>query len=113
KSTPFPYTTLFRSENPLYPLKKTLANINMDELNVWGKSSDMVIVGLGNSTLDDLVTEILKAHDRTVTGDAEPQKGFYYRSDHFEFAKQGVPALDPESGINFIGKPAGFGQKMR
>jgi Zn-dependent M28 family amino/carboxypeptidase len=103
----------YYAENPLYPLKNTLAEINMDELNVWGKTSDMVIVGLGNSTLDDTITDILKAHGRTVTGDAEPQKGFYYRSDHFEFAKKGVPALDPESGNNFIGKPAGFGQQMR
>jgi Zn-dependent M28 family amino/carboxypeptidase len=103
----------YYAENPLYPLKKTLANINMDELNVWGKTSDMVIVGLGNSTLDDLTTEILKEHGRTVTGDAEPQKGHYYRSDHFEFAKQGVPALDPEMGKTFIGKPADFGQQKR
>lgn len=103
----------YYAANPLYPLKKTLANINMDEMNVWGKTSDMVIVGLGNSTLDDLTTEILKTHGRTVTGDAEPQKGHYYRSDHFEFAKQGVPALDPDMGTLFTGKPAGFGQQMR
>jgi Zn-dependent M28 family amino/carboxypeptidase len=103
----------YYAENPLYPLKKTLANINMDELNVWGKTSDMVIVGLGNSTLDDLTTAILKEHGRTVTGDAEPQKGHYYRSDHFEFAKQGVPALAPEMGKTFIGRPADFGQQKR
>ena len=48
-----------------------------------------------------------------VRGDAEPEKGFYYRSDHFNFAKQGVPALDPDEGIEFIGKPAGYGQRVR
>ena len=85
----------------------------MDELNVWGKTSDMVICGAGNSTLDDMATDILKAHGRTVTGDAEPEKGHFYRSDHFEFAKQGVPALDPEMGKSFIGKPEGFGQQKR
>ncbi len=103
----------YYAENPLYPLKKTLANINMDELNTYGKSTDMVIVGLGNSTLDDIVTDVLKARGRTVKGDAQPEKGFYYRSDHFEFAKQGVPALDPEGGVEFPGKPAGWGQQKR
>jgi len=103
----------YYAENPLYPLKKTLANINMDSLNVWGKTKDMVIVGLGNSTLDDLTTAILASHGRTVVGDAEPQKGHYYRSDHFEFAKQGVPALDPEMGTDFIGKPATFSKETR
>jgi Zn-dependent M28 family amino/carboxypeptidase len=103
----------YYAENPLYPLKKTLADINMDELNVWGKTSDMVIVGLGNSELDDIVTSVLKTHNRTVIGDAEPQKGFYYRSDHFEFAKQGVPALDPEMGDAFPGKPANYGLQLR
>jgi len=101
------------AENPLYPLKKTLADINMDELNVWGKTKDMVIVGLGNSTLDDVAIEVLKERGRTVVGDPEPQKGHYYRSDHFEFAKQGVPAFDPDMGTDFIGKPTGFGQQKR
>ncbi len=103
----------YYGENPLYPLKKTLANINMDELNVWGRTKDMGIVGLGNSTLDDLTIEILRSHGRTAVGDPEPQKGHYYRSDHFEFAKQGVPALDPDMGTDFIGKPATFSKEMR
>ncbi len=103
----------YYGENPLYPLNKTLADINMDELNTVGKSRDMQIIGLGNSTLDDVTVEVLKSQGRVVTGDTEPQKGFYYRSDHFEFAKQGVPALDPNAGVDIIGKPAGYGQKMK
>ena len=103
----------YYAENPLYPLNHTLANINMDGLNQWGRTNDMVVIGLGNSGLDDIVTDILKTHGRSVTGDAEPEKGFFYRSDHFEFAKQGVPALDTESGIDFIGKPAGYGKQKR
>jgi Zn-dependent M28 family amino/carboxypeptidase len=95
--------------NPLYPLKNTLADINMDELNQWGKTSDMTLIGLGNSTLDDTAVEVLKAHGRTATGDQDPGKGSYYRSDHFEFAKQGVPALDPEAGRQYVGKPEGYG----
>jgi Zn-dependent M28 family amino/carboxypeptidase len=103
----------YYAENPLYPLKYTLADINMDGLNMWGPTKDMVFIGLGSSNLDDAATQVLKSHGRTVTGDAEPEKGFYYRSDHFEFAKQGVPALDPDSGIDYIGKPAGYGKEKR
>ena len=103
----------YYAENPLYPLKDTLADINMDELNTWGKTRDMTIIGLGNSTLDDVTAEVLKAHGRVIRGDPEPEKGGFYRSDHFEFAKQGVPALDPESGIDFIGKPEGYGKQKR
>lgn len=103
----------YYAENPLYPLKYTLADINMDGLNMWGPTKDMVLIGLGNSNLDDVATEVLKGHNRTVKGDAEPEKGFYYRSDHFEFAKQGVPALDPDSGTDYVGKPAGYGKEKR
>jgi Zn-dependent M28 family amino/carboxypeptidase len=103
----------YYAENPLYPLNKTLANINMDGLNTWGKTKDLVLIGLGNSTLDDVTADVLKEHGRVVTGDAEPEKGFFYRSDHFEFAKQGVPALDADAGVDYVGKPAGYGQKKR
>jgi Zn-dependent M28 family amino/carboxypeptidase len=103
----------YYAENPLYPLKETLADINMDGLNQWGKTKDIVIIGLGNSTLDDIATDIAKSQSRVIVPDAEPEKGFYYRSDHFEFAVQGVPALDADAGIDYIGKPAGYGQKKR
>lgn len=103
----------YYARNPLYPLNKTLADINMDGLNQWGKTSDLTIVGLGNSTLDDTAAAVLKEHGRTVTADPEPEKGFFYRSDHFEFAKQGVPAFDPDSGVNYVGKPAGYGKQKR
>jgi Zn-dependent M28 family amino/carboxypeptidase len=105
--------TEYYAENPLYPLNKTLADINMDGLNTWGKTKDLTIVGLGNSTLDDTAAEVLKAHDRTVTADPEPEKGFFYRSDHFEFAKQGVPSFDPDSGVDYIGKPQEYGKQKR
>ena len=99
----------YYAENPLYPLKATLADINMDELNQWGKSKDVRVIGLGNSTLDDVITQVATQEGRAVVGDAEPEKGRYYRSDHFEFAKQGVPALYPKQGIDIIGRPAGDG----
>jgi Zn-dependent M28 family amino/carboxypeptidase len=105
--------TEYYAENPLYPLKNTLADINMDVLNTWGRTKDLTLIGLGNSTLDDTTTEVLKAHDRTAGGDPDPGKGSFYRSDHFEFAKQGVPALDPDAGTEYIGKPAGYGKEKR
>src|SRR5690242_4654170 len=103
----------YYAEHPLYPLNKTAANINMDGINQWGRTSDFTVIGLGNSTLDDVLTRVLTADNRTVRPDAEPEKGFYYRSDHFEFAKQGVPALDTDAGTEFVGKPAGYGMKKR
>ncbi|HTE45714.1 MAG TPA: M28 family metallopeptidase, partial [Gemmatimonadaceae bacterium] len=103
----------YYATHPLYPLEKTAANINIDGINQWGKTSDFTVIGLGNSTLDDDLLAVLKSDNRTVRPDAEPEKGFYYRSDHFEFAKQGVPALDAEPGIEFVGKPAGYGIQKR
>ena len=103
----------FYATHPLYPLTKTAANINIDGINQWGKTSDFTVIGLGNSTLDDELLGVLKTENRSVRPDAEPEKGFYYRSDHFEFAKQGVPALDTDAGIEYIGKPAGYGIQKR
>ncbi|MEO5818360.1 MAG: M28 family metallopeptidase [Gemmatimonadaceae bacterium] len=98
---------------PIYPLAKTLANINMDVLNTWGPTSDLTVIGLGNSELDDYASAAAGEQKRTLRPDAEPEKGFYYRSDHFNFAKQGVPAFDPEPGVAFIGKPAEYGKQKR
>jgi Zn-dependent M28 family amino/carboxypeptidase len=98
---------------PLYPLEKTLANINMDVVNVWGRTKDLTIVGLGNSALDTYAREAAAEQGRVLRADAEPEKGFYYRSDHFNFAKVGVPALNPDAGTEFLDKPAGYGQQKR
>ena len=103
----------YYAANPLYPLARTLADINMDTINQWGKTKDIVVVGLGNSTLDDVLLKQAAARNRTVQPDPEPEKGSFYRSDHFEFAKQGVPALYVESGVQFIGKPDGYGKQKR
>ncbi len=103
----------YYAENPLYPLNKTLADINIDGVNQWGRTKDFEIVGLGNSTLDDITTDVAKSQGRTIISDPEPEKGHYYRSDHFEFAKEGVPALDTDEGIDYIGKTEGYGQKKR
>ena len=85
----------------------------MDGLNQWGRTEDMVVVGLGNSTLDDVLRYALAADGRTIVPDAEPEKGFYYRSDHFEFAKQGVPALYTDAGTRFVGRDSTYGMQKR
>ena len=103
----------YYAENPLYPLNKTLADINMDGVNQWGKTSDITVIGLGNSTLDDVLREIATPLGRTLRPDPEPEKGYFYRSDHFEFAKKGVPALYTGDGIEYIGKPPGYGEEKR
>ena len=103
----------YYAENPLYPLNKTLANINMDGVNQWGRTTDITMVGDDNSTLIDLLREAATTQKRTVNPDPESEKGFYYRSDHFEFAKQGVPALYTDSGINYEGKDAKFSETKR
>jgi Zn-dependent M28 family amino/carboxypeptidase len=101
------------SLNPLYPLAKTAANINVDGVNQWGRTKDISIVGLGASELDDYLTQAAQEQGRTITPDPEPEKGFYYRSDHFNFAKQGVPALYPDSGVDYVGQSAEWGKAKR
>jgi Zn-dependent M28 family amino/carboxypeptidase len=103
----------YYAENPLYPLAKTLANINMDGAQFLGPSRDLEVIGYGNSTLDDLATTILAKEKRVITPDSEPEKGYFYRSDHFEFAKQGVPAFYTHFGIDIIGRPADYGRQKR
>ncbi len=98
--------------DPLYPLTKTLADINMDGANQFGPTSDMATVGFGASTLDDIGIAVAREQGRTMLPEAHPERGSYYRSDHFEFAKVGVPSYYPKSGKLFIGQSADFGEKL-
>ena len=103
----------YYTEHPLYPLAQTALDTNMDGMNVHGRTRDIVMVGRGNSTLDELVADIAREQGRTVKPDVEPEKGLFYRSDHFNFAKQGVPSFAPDSGVDFIGRPEGWGLERR
>ena len=103
----------YYAEHPLYPLSRTVAELNMDGLNVLGRTRDIEIIGMGQSTLEDLVASVAADEGRVVEPDSEPEKGYYYRSDHFNFARHGVPALDLDSGVEYVGKPAGWGLEMR
>jgi Zn-dependent M28 family amino/carboxypeptidase len=98
---------------PVYPLAKTLANINVDGINQWGRTKDITVIGLGASDLDDYLRDAAAEQSRTLRPDPEAEKGFYYRSDHFNFAKQGVPALYTDNGVEFIGKPAEYAKQKR
>jgi Zn-dependent M28 family amino/carboxypeptidase len=73
----------------------------------------VISVGLGQTTLDDLLEDAAKANGRVIAPDAEPEKGTFYRSDHFEFAKEGVPALNAKGGMDYLDKPPGYGKKKR
>jgi Zn-dependent M28 family amino/carboxypeptidase len=103
----------YYSVTPVYPLAKTLANINIDGVNVHGRTKDITLIGLGASDLDDYARTAAGEQGRSVRPDPEPEKGMYYRSDHFNFAKQGVPALDPDEGVDYAGRPADYGQRVR
>jgi len=103
----------FYAEHSLYPLEKTLADINIDGVNPWGKSHDLEDLTNGNSTLDDLLGQAAARQGRVMKANSEPEKGGFYRVDSFEFAKAGVPVLHLARGIEIIGKPPEYGKQKR
>lgn len=100
------------AQNPVYPINKTVANINMDGLNWYGKTKDIIVVGEGQSNLEDYLKEEAAKTNRVISYEVHPEAGSYYRSDHFNFAKVGVPALYTSSGIEVIGQEKGYGKKL-
>ncbi|MEN6618846.1 MAG: M28 family metallopeptidase [Rikenellaceae bacterium] len=105
----------FYTEHPLFPMDKTVGVINMDGLNILGKTKDMTIIGLGKSNLDKFAISVLKRYGRYACPDPEPEKGGYFRSDHFSFIKAGVPSLYLSKGIDNIehGKEWGLSQSEK
>ena len=99
-------------ENPLIPLKDTVATINMDAIQVIGKTRDVVVIGYGNSELEDLLKKHAEAQGRIVMPEPTPENGFYYRSDHFNFARAGVPSLYAKNGIDHLEKGEAFGREI-
>jgi Zn-dependent M28 family amino/carboxypeptidase len=102
----------YYTENPIYPLNKTVAEINMDVVDAFDKTNDIVITGAGQNELEDYVAEAAKQQGRYLAPEAHPEAGHYFRSDHFCFAKVGVPALDCKSGIDVVGKGKEYGKKL-
>ncbi len=92
----------YYAENPIVPLDKTVANINMDAMNILGQTKDVAVVGMGKSELEDYLATAAKKQNRILTQESKPEGGYYYRSDHFSFAKFGVPALYAKGGTKPI-----------
>ena len=103
----------YLAAHPPVPLGRTAVDINIDEMNVWGRTRDLIMIGLGKSSVDDWVQAIAAVQGRRVLPDASPDKGFFYRSDQFPFAKAGVPAAYFEGGSDVVGKPAGYGEQKK
>lgn len=98
--------------NPLYPLDRTLAALNIDGANQFGRTADIIAVGHGATTIEDIAREVAAGQGRTLEPEPNPERGYYYRSDHFEFAKVGVPAFYADPGDKFIGLPPDTAQKL-
>ena len=95
----------YYAEHPLYPLQKTLADINLDSMNVWGRTRDIEDLSLGFSTLDDLLAAAAKEQGRIAIPDSRPDKGKIYRADNFEFSKVGLPSLYIGKGEHLLSRP--------
>jgi Zn-dependent M28 family amino/carboxypeptidase len=101
----------FYSQHPIYPLKKTVADLNMDIISPYEKTNDIIITGYGQNELENDVMEIGKKQGRYISPESKPEAGHYFRSDHFSLAKVGVPALDVKGGNDIVGKGKEYGQQ--
>ena len=101
------------ARNPPVPAGRLAANINIDGMNIWGRTRDVAVVGLGKSSLDDWIRAIAEDQGRTVRAEAFPDKGSYYRSDHFSLAKVGVPGAYLDTGTEVAGKPQGWARDQQ
>lgn len=100
----------YYAANPVYPLETTAAGINMDGINIFGRTKDVSVGGFGQSSLDDILGHHAIGQNRTLTPDKKPEAGYYFRSDHFPLVKRGVPMLSAGSGMNMVngGEAAGI-----
>ena len=101
------------AQNPTFPPGKIAANLNYDGGNIWGHTHDVTFIGLGKSTIDELVTLIAKEQGRVVKPDQFADRGYFYRSDQFSFAKIGVPAMYLDTGTDFVDRPPEWGREQQ
>jgi Zn-dependent M28 family amino/carboxypeptidase len=101
----------YYADNPVYPLETTVAGFNMDALAPTGPARDVLVVGYGQSELEDRLERVLTAQGRVVARDAHPEAGYFYRSDHFPMAKRGVPMLYIDSGVDLTSGGTAAGEK--
>jgi Zn-dependent M28 family amino/carboxypeptidase len=100
------------AENPTFPAGKIAANINYDGGNIWGHTHDVTYIGLGKTSIDQIVTMIAGEQGRVVNPDQFADRGYFYRSDQFNFARIGVPAMYLEPGMDFVDRPEGWGREQ-
>lgn len=98
-------------ENPTFPLQKIAANINIDGLNIFGRTKDVVMIGLGKSTIDSTLKAVASWQGRAVKPDQFPEQGSFYRSDQFNFARVGIPCMYLDGGVEYLGRPADFAKQ--
>lgn len=103
----------YYASHPTFPPGKIAANINYDGGNIWGHTHDVTYIGLGKTTIDEIVTLISGEQGRIVKPDQFADKGYFYRSDQFSFAKIGVPAMYLDTGTDFIDRPPGWGREQQ
>ena len=101
----------YYAEQPVCPLSKTAATINLDAVNLWGPTRNIVAFGADRSSLEHVVDEVAKEMDMRISPDPLPEKGYFFRSDHFSLVKKGVPAAYFDSGLDFVDQPEGWGKR--
>ena len=101
----------YYAQHPLYPLSTTVANLNIDVLNTYGPTKDITYSGKGQSTLEDLLADAAKAKGRYVAPEDHPEAGHYFRSDHFNFARAGVPSLTADGGVDDVNRGTAYGKQ--
>jgi Zn-dependent M28 family amino/carboxypeptidase len=99
-------------EHPTVPASKIIAALNMDVVNVNGRVRDLNVMGDNKSSLGPTLAQMVRAQGIRLSPDAHPEAGHFYRSDHFSFAKVGIPSVSIGPGVDFVGRPAGWGQKQ-
>jgi Zn-dependent M28 family amino/carboxypeptidase len=100
-------------QHPTFAPENIAADVNIDFVNIWGKTRDVVVVGYGKSTIDDIVRVYAEKQGRVVVPDQTPELGMFYRSDQYSFAKIGIPGLYLDTGKDFVGRPAGWGKEIK
>lgn len=104
--------SLYYANNPTFTSGKIAANLNYDGGNIWGHTHDVTYIGLGKSSIDQIVTAIASEQGRVVKPDQFADRGYFYRSDQFSFAKIGVPAMYLDTGTDFVDRPEGWGREQ-
>ena len=104
--------SLYYANNSTFPPGKIAANLNYDGGNIWGHTHDVTYIGLGKSTIDAIVSGIAAEQGRVVKPDQFADRGYFYRSDQFSFAKIGVPAMYLDTGTDFVDRPPDWGREQ-